>query len=219
VFYGAVHLILNVLQDIEYLIGNAATIGEFIASPAGNAVILVGGIFLIVWAVLSGPPGVVARAENPGPVSISEGEPYVIDPPKYPTHGYPVTCLAPYNDRDAATAVEIEGTQSEYDVVVSYDVRSVTDEFSAAHYTMSMEARIWVVGENGERVRNLDCYRGRIDVAKDGSWQHAVSGRSAFVGLPKGVYSLYVVDSTAMDGWRGYPQREYRDMYLRVTRR
>ena len=126
--------------------------------------------------------------------------------------------MAPYNDHDAATTVEIEDAQSEYDVVVSYDVRSTTDDSSAAHYAMRIEARVWLVDENGKKVGNQDFYRGTIDVAEDGSWQHAVSGRSTFVGLPKGVYSLYVVDSTVMDGWRGHPQREYRNMRLTVRK-
>lgn len=161
---------------------------------------------------------VVARIENLGPVSIPEDEPYIIDPPKYRDYGWPIICVAPYNDHDVATTVEIENPESEHDIVVSYEVQSVTDEFSAAFYTMSLEARVWVMDGGGKRVKNLDFYRGTIDVSQDGSWEHAISGRCTFVGLPKGIYGLKIVDYTAMDGYRGHPRREYRHMRLRVVK-
>lgn len=167
----------------------------------------------------SDTPAVVVDEYNPGPVSIPEDEPYVLKRPKYIGVGGHVICLAPYNDRDAATTVEIKDAKDAYDVVVSYEVQSVTDEYSDAFYTMSMEARVWIVDEDGEVIKNLDLYRGTIDVTQeDGSWQHAVSGRCTFIGL-EGVYNLKVVDYTEMHGYRGNPHRTYRNMRLRVTRR
>lgn len=167
----------------------------------------------------SGAQEEIRRLYIPDSVPIPEDEPYVIEPPKYPGKGWPIICIAPYNNLEPAITVELKDAQDTYEVIVSYEVQSTTDpgQFSNVSGTMSIEARVWAIDEGGKIIRNLDFYRGTIDVTDDGSWQHAVSGRCTFVGL-EGTYGFKVVDYTAMYGSRGSPRREYSNMHLSIVK-
>lgn len=56
VFYGGVKLLFDALQDATYAADNAGTIVGFLASPAGNAAVLVLGFFLLIWAQYTRTP-------------------------------------------------------------------------------------------------------------------------------------------------------------------
>jgi hypothetical protein len=168
----------------------------------------------------AGVAKLVANVPNPGPVFIPEDEPYLIDRPEYIGGQGPFVCIVPFNHAEPATTIDVENKDDEFDVVVSYEVESVADHYSATAWTINLETRVQVLDDNGEPITSARIDKGETKIDDDGSWQHTVTGRSALVGLAKGKYDLRVVDYfTTTLGHRHKPQREYRNMRMRVTRR
>ena len=168
----------------------------------------------------AGAAELVANVDEPGPVPIPEDAPYVIERPKYQDSHGPIVCIVPFNGTEPAATIEVQGAENEYDVAVSYRVESVAGQYSAVAWTITLETRVQVLDDSGEPITSVGIDKADTKIDDDGSWQHAVTGHSTLIGLPKGVYALRVVDYlTTTLGSRYEARRDYRDMRLRVTRK
>lgn len=172
----------------------------------------------------SGKPKVVAKVQRPGPVSINEGPPYVVNQENEGSSVY-LASLVPYKTyatlvdayNDPAAHLEVEDADDAYLVALSYEAQATTER-SSQRKVMEIETRVRVLNEDGDMVRQLAIYTGSGELSEEGSWRHTVSGSSTLLGLPEGVYGLHVFDYVRMVGSRDNGLREYRNMRLRVTR-
>jgi hypothetical protein len=55
-FYGVVHGAFDILQDATNAASNWGTIVGFLTSGLGNLLVVVAGILLLLWAVVTRPP-------------------------------------------------------------------------------------------------------------------------------------------------------------------
>ncbi len=167
-------------------------------------------------------PKIVARAENPGPVSIEEWAPDTLQEGE----NDPV-CVVPYKPYetsstffdDPAATIEVEDAENDYLVVVDYEVRAENQPHPEGRYPMQIDVGVRVLSDDGQAARDLGVHSGVVWVPEDGRWQHTVHGNEILSGLPEGVYGINVFDILDVPtDFRENARREYRDMRLRVTR-
>lgn len=187
-----------------------------------------------------GKPKVVARLENPGPVSIRQRTPEGID-----WRGLDLACAVPYKPyetentylNDPAAKFPVEDIDEVFFVIVDYEVkgenahrpkRDEDVEESIEEITgrppvplpIRLHVAVHAVDEDAKVAAELDIHSGEVEELGDGVWQHTVHANGILSGLSEGIYGLNVfgyLDAPLFNP-PSNARREYRSMRLRVIR-
>lgn len=169
----------------------------------------------------SGTPKVVTRLDNPGPVSIEEWAPDVLQEGENDS-----VCVVPYKPYGSVSAffdapafnIKVEDAEDVYLIVVDYEVRGENQPHPEGKYPMQTDVGARASSADGQTTRDLHVHMGVAWVPEDGSWKYAVHGNGILSGLPEGTYGLNVFDIVDVSANKRDARREYRDMRLRITR-
>jgi hypothetical protein len=187
-----------------------------------------------------GKPKVVARLENPGPVSIRQRTPEGID-----WRGLDLVCAVPYRPYETESAFlhepaakfPVEDIDEVFFVIVDYEVKgenahrpkededleeSIEDIRGRPSIPLPirLQVAILVVGDDAKVAAELDIHEGDVEELGDGVWQHTVHANGILSGLSEGMYGLNVCDhlDAPLFDPPSNARREYRNMRLRVIR-